>query len=337
MNLSFTNTPKVIAAIFAVLLAVLLFCAYKVNTNPSGIALTGFIFACAALAVIACFTKIDVVFQVLRDELEPKTGTGSGSVSAIEPYRQRSQREDLEQSLVHALSPGLVNHMDGIGVGKYIRAAADAILAGGLSAARAHLPGSAPKTLPEALDVIRAMHGGLIAFRCPDFYNFINPDKAGEFDERVKAVLAHSAPVIKADRHASDCAVHNAPAYPPGACTCDLNEGCTNCTSSGAKADQLAEAEIVAAGLTAPRVTAEQIQALMSSLTWRYEHQESPEIIFAHAFLGDFYLATGFSKPVYPANFNAGLGMKYAREQAEGKARDKLWELEGYKLFSAAA
>jgi hypothetical protein len=29
--------------------------------------------------------------------------------------------------------------------------------------------------------------------------------------------------------------------------------------------------------------------------------------------------------------------MKYAREQAEGKARDKLWELEGYALFKQQA
>ena len=104
---------------------------------------------------------------------------------------------------------------------------------------------------------------------------------------------------------------------------------------AGAMADQAAEAEIVAAGLTAPRVTAEQIQALMDLLTWRYEQPEGTTSTFAHAFLGRFYLATGHSACVSPENFNADLGMKYAREQAEGKARDKLWELEGYKLFSS--
>lgn len=105
--------------------------------------------------------------------------------------------------------------------------------------------------------------------------------------------------------------------------------------SAGYQADQAAEAEIVAAGLTAPRVTAEQIQALMDTLTWRYEHHESPQIVFAHAFIDGFYLATGFSKPVSAENFNAALGQKYAREQAEGKARDKLWELEGWALHRA--
>lgn len=100
----------------------------------------------------------------------------------------------------------------------------------------------------------------------------------------------------------------------------------------GEKADQLAEAEIVGQGLTAPRVTAEQIQALMNQLTWRYEQPEGTTSTFAHAFLGRFYLATGHSACVSPENFDAALGMKYAREQAEGKAREKLWELEGYKL-----
>lgn len=102
--------------------------------------------------------------------------------------------------------------------------------------------------------------------------------------------------------------------------------------SPAAVADQVAEAEIVAAGLTAPRVTAEQIQVLMDKLTWRYDQPAGTTSTFANAFLGRFYLATGHSACVSPENFSAELGMKYAREQAEGKARDKLWELEGYTL-----
>lgn len=101
----------------------------------------------------------------------------------------------------------------------------------------------------------------------------------------------------------------------------------------GEKADQLAEAEIVGKGLTAPRVTAEQIQVLMDKLTWRFEQPEGTTSTFAHAFLDRFYLATGHSACVSPENFDAAMGMKYARDQAEGKARDKLWELEGYALF----
>lgn len=123
----------------------------------------------------------------------------------------------------------------------------------------------------------------------------------------------------------------------PGAksiCTCAQleNAACNNCPTIGAQADQRAEAEIVAAGLTAPRVTAEQIQSLMDQLTWSYEHEDGSRHTFAHAFLGDFYICTGHNAPVSRENFDAGLGRKYAREQAEGKARDKLWGLEGYVL-----
>jgi hypothetical protein len=102
--------------------------------------------------------------------------------------------------------------------------------------------------------------------------------------------------------------------------------------SAGYHADQADEAEIAAAGLTAPRVTAEQVQALMDKLTWRYEQPEGTTSTFAHAYLGRFYLTTGHSACVSPENFNAALGQKYACEQAEGKARDKLWELEGWLL-----
>lgn len=121
------------------------------------------------------------------------------------------------------------------------------------------------------------------------------------------------------------------------ACACGPNEGCSNCPTAESKDDQAAEAEIVAAGLTAPRVTAEQIQVLMDKLTWRYEQPEGTTSTFAHAFLGRFYLATGHSACVSPENFNAELGMKYARENAERKARGELWVLEGYKLFSSVA
>lgn len=125
-----------------------------------------------------------------------------------------------------------------------------------------------------------------------------------------------------ADRAKHKCLMH-------GSAHCD----CSKVFGSGAQADLSAEAEIVATGLTAPRVTAEQIQALMAKLTWSYEQPEGTTSTFAHAYLGRFYLTTGHSACVSPENFNAELGMKYAREQAEGKARDKLWELEGYALF----
>lgn len=303
MNLSFTTTPKLIAAIFAVLLAVLLFCAYKVNTNPSGSALTGFIFACTALVVIALNTKIDVVFQTLREELEPRTGTSSGSVNAVEQYRQRSQREDLEQSLVHALAPGLLNRMDGKGVGEFIRTAADSILSFGLRGS------NSPCTC--------AQYEGAACSNCPVRHD----QAAGSCLDAAKAGLTQSA-----ERMATAWA---------GMSTGQAVGDAAGHVTAGAAADQRAEAEIVSAGLTtAPRVTAAQIQALMDRMVWRYEHEDGSRHTFAHAFLDDFYIATGHNAPVSRENFDASLGMKYAREQAEGAVRDRLWGFEGYLLRS---
>lgn len=111
-------------------------------------------------------------------------------------------------------------------------------------------------------------------------------------------------------------------------CTCGPNQGCSNCPKPCVSS--IADA----AGLTAPSVTAPQIQALMEKLIWVYDQPEGTTTTFAHAYLGRFYVASGFSGCVSPENFDAAKGMKYAREQAEGKAREKLWELEGYKLYA---
>ena len=104
--------------------------------------------------------------------------------------------------------------------------------------------------------------------------------------------------------------------------------------SPSAQADQRIEAELVAAGLDAPRVTADHIQALMDRVVYHYEQPQGTTSTFAHAFLDGFYLASGYSACVSVANFDAAKGQKYAKEQAEPKARDKLWELEGYVLHS---
>lgn len=124
MNLSFNTSPKMLLCIAAVILAVLLFCAFKVNTTPSGIALTGFIFSCVALAVLALAVKLDMVAQALRKQLEPKTGGTLGSnVVGV----QRDHRNDLEYSLVHALAPHLVNTKSAPELGAFIRDVANAI------------------------------------------------------------------------------------------------------------------------------------------------------------------------------------------------------------------
>ena len=107
---------------------------------------------------------------------------------------------------------------------------------------------------------------------------------------------------------------------------------CRSELSASAQADQRIEAELVAAGLDAPRVTADHIQALMDRVVYHYEQPQGTTSTFAHAFLDGFYLASGYSACVSVANFDAAKGQKYAKEQAEPKARDKLWELEGYVL-----
>ena len=51
----------------------------------------------------------------------------------------------------------------------------------------------------------------------------------------------------------------------------------------------------------------------------------------------EFYLATGMSNCVSPANYNAERGRDYAMNKAQAAACKKLWELEGYRLRCALA
>ena len=98
--------------------------------------------------------------------------------------------------------------------------------------------------------------------------------------------------------------------------------------------DQEIEKDIQAKGLTAPRVTKDQIDALMARVTFFVIVPEGTTSTFAHAYLDErFHLATGHSACVSPANFNAEIGKRIALGKAEEAARDKLWELEGYRLF----
>ena len=48
-------------------------------------------------------------------------------------------------------------------------------------------------------------------------------------------------------------------------------------------------------------------------------------------------VATGFSSCVDKANFDAEKGQAYAKKMAEAQAREKLWELEGWRLWVSAA
>lgn len=85
------------------------------------------------------------------------------------------------------------------------------------------------------------------------------------------------------------------------------------------------------------RITPEQIDALMARVVFIPEHRPGGTTsTFVHGFLdGKFFLASGHSGCVDPANYREELGLKYARQRAETACRDKLWELEGYGLYKA--
>lgn len=96
--------------------------------------------------------------------------------------------------------------------------------------------------------------------------------------------------------------------------------------------DKQMEEEIQELSLTAPRVTPEVIDALMEKVVYKVYVVEGTGVTHSVALLDNFVLATGSTGCVDLNNFNAKLGAKYATLNAKEKARDKLWELEGYKL-----
>lgn len=99
--------------------------------------------------------------------------------------------------------------------------------------------------------------------------------------------------------------------------------------------DQAVEQEIQVKGLTAPRITPGQINELMERVIFYVVVPEGTTSTFAHAYLdGKFHLATGHSACVSPENFDAEIGQKIAMSKAEALAKDKLWELEGYRLYA---
>ena len=91
--------------------------------------------------------------------------------------------------------------------------------------------------------------------------------------------------------------------------------------------------------MTTPnKVTPEQIQALVDSLTFQFERVGDTTTTACWAFLPNgFSVAHGESACVDPANFDFELGKQYAKERCLLDARNKLWELEGYVLAKELA
>ena len=109
--------------------------------------------------------------------------------------------------------------------------------------------------------------------------------------------------------------------------------------------DQGIEQEILAKGLTAPRVTPQDIEANILS-TWYINAGEGvvPDdfmppvpvdhplrlLTFCVLLLRNGFTVTGESACASPENFNAEIGRKIARENA----KQKIWPLLGYELRS---
>ena len=87
----------------------------------------------------------------------------------------------------------------------------------------------------------------------------------------------------------------------------------------------------------APKVTPEQIKELLARVQLHFTFGETPtKYVRADAWLdGSFHLATVMSKAVNPENFSKELGIEYSTKDVLGIAENKLWELEGYRLFAS--
>ena len=93
------------------------------------------------------------------------------------------------------------------------------------------------------------------------------------------------------------------------------------------------EQQITALGLTAPRVTLAQIDALVDKLSFHTYVVPGTTTTVASAIDSEgFVVATGLSACVSAANFNEALGRNAAISKAKSTARDELWKLEGYRL-----
>lgn len=75
----------------------------------------------------------------------------------------------------------------------------------------------------------------------------------------------------------------------------------------------------------APRVTLEQIEAKVAGESY---HVHEGILTICIIRMKNGFFVTGESAPASPANFNAELGRKFAREQAIRK----VWGFEGYAL-----
>ncbi|MGL4265048.1 MAG: Gp49 family protein [Afipia sp.] len=93
------------------------------------------------------------------------------------------------------------------------------------------------------------------------------------------------------------------------------------------------EQQIVALGLTAPRITPAQIDALVEQLSFHTSVIPGTTTTLASAINpSGFEIVTASAGCVSPENFNESLGRNHAIAKAKASARNELWRLEGYRL-----
>ena len=90
--------------------------------------------------------------------------------------------------------------------------------------------------------------------------------------------------------------------------------------------DQDIEKEIQDKSLTAPRVTPERLEEVITGED--YHVFPGSQLTVCCLTLANGFTVTGESACASPENFDAELGQKIARQ----KAKDKIWALEGYAL-----
>lgn len=90
--------------------------------------------------------------------------------------------------------------------------------------------------------------------------------------------------------------------------------------------EQAIEVEIQAKGLNAPRLSPENIDAVITGED--YHVFPGTTLTVCCLKLKNGFTVTGESAAASPENFDVELGKKIAR----GNARDKIWALEGYLL-----
>lgn len=84
------------------------------------------------------------------------------------------------------------------------------------------------------------------------------------------------------------------------------------------------------------KVTDEQIESIMAGVTYHTYLVPGTTTTICVAILPSGYTITnGISSCVDPDNFNEQVGQEYAMQDATEKARDALWEMEGYVLMKA--